>query len=134
LPAEEKRLLCEAAWFHWIARIALLVVPFRRITDYVDGLYDPAPASSKLPKPSDLARLVAASSVVTPRATCLTRSLSLQAMLRRRGYRAELRIGVAKPDDRPLEAHAWVVLDGEVYLGGPELSRFSPMPTPNSAS
>lgn len=43
--------------------------------------------------------------------TCLPRSLSLWLMLRRRGLRAELRVGVAGGREDFL-SHAWVELDG----------------------
>jgi len=43
--------------------------------------------------------------------TCLTRSLLLNLLLRRRGVRSELRIGVRMTDGR-LDAHAWVECGG----------------------
>lgn len=45
------------------------------------------------------------------RSTCLTRSLLLIWLLRRRGVRGELRLGVRLLDGR-LEAHAWVEYEG----------------------
>lgn len=38
---------------------------------------------------------------------CLPQSLALQALLRRQGLSAELRIGVRRADGK-LQAHAWV--------------------------
>ena len=61
-----------------------------------------------LPAAQALARIVqtaAAGSAVRP--SCLTRSLVLCWMLRRRGLAAHLRIGVARPGGR-FAAHAWV--------------------------
>ena len=50
-----------------------------------------------------------------PRVTCLARSLTLCALLERRGERPALRFGVPRDDaQEPFEAHAWVELDGEV--------------------
>jgi hypothetical protein len=43
--------------------------------------------------------------------TCLTRSLLLNWLLRRRGMRSEFRIGVRMTDGR-LDAHAWVEYEG----------------------
>jgi hypothetical protein len=44
---------------------------------------------------------------------CLTRSIALAWMLRRRGLNPDVRIGVRRREDR-LEAHAWVECQGEV--------------------
>jgi len=128
LPAAEKRLLLEALGFHWAARLGLWLVPFRRISGFVKGLEENRqPVSCSMPT-EVAAWAVAATTYLTPRATCLSKSLALQAMLRRRGRPAELRIGVAKSSGEPLEAHAWVELEGRTYLGGPGLERFAPMP------
>jgi hypothetical protein len=88
------------------------------------------------PEPAELERqalLVGSAARWTPvRTTCLTRSLALRWLLRRRGIPAELRIGVRLADDRPwtvddressmvhrpsspLHAHAWVEC-GDVNL------------------
>lgn len=57
-----------------------------------------------------------------PAVTCLTRSLTAQYLLRRRGIRAELRIGVRPNDDpvvsgraEPMLFHAWVEV-GDVVI------------------
>jgi hypothetical protein len=51
------------------------------------------------------------------RAACLTRSLLLWALLRRRGIDGDLRIGVRKEAGR-FQAHAWVELRGTVLNDG----------------
>ena len=50
-------------------------------------------------------------------ATCLRRSLLLLGLLRRRGLRPVLQLGVAGRSG-PFQAHAWVELDGERLLPG----------------
>jgi hypothetical protein len=45
--------------------------------------------------------------------TCLSRSLALWYLLRRQGVRSEIQIGV-RAGGQPLDAHAWVVYDGQV--------------------
>ena len=49
---------------------------------------------------------------------CLTQALALQFLLWRRGIDTELRIGVDKDENGQLLAHAWVVRDGKVLIGG----------------
>ena len=49
--------------------------------------------------------------------TCLVRALALQRLLAEHGHRSELRIGVARGPGGLL-AHAWLVGEGEVLVGG----------------
>jgi hypothetical protein len=133
LPAAERRLLLEALGLHWAFRAGLGLVPFRKLSGLATGLGEGRLRTSAATPAESVVWAVSATSPFTPRVTCLTRSLTLQAMLRRRGRPALLRIGVAKPSGEPLEAHAWVELEGQVYLGGPELERFEPMSEPNGA-
>lgn len=59
-------------------------------------------------------------------ATCLTRSLLLEWMLRRRGVPAQLRIGVRLAQGS-LDAHAWVEVAGEPINDEPDIAcRFAP--------
>lgn len=51
--------------------------------------------------------------------TCLVQALAADAMLRRRGFASQVRIGVRlhRNSARPLEAHAWVECDGGIVVG-----------------
>ena len=61
---------------------------------------------------------------------CLARALTTQALLSRRGYLSQLRIGVAKNEQGNLEAHAWVESQGRVVIGGlRDLARYTPLPS-----
>ena len=55
---------------------------------------------------------------LVPAATCLTQGLALQALLHRRGVASDLKLGVRRDGADGLAAHAWVVVDGRVVLGG----------------
>ena len=59
--------------------------------------------------------------------TCLKKSLILLRILGRRGVRAELRLGVRKAQEQ-FSAHAWVVCDGRIVLGGGIVHLFTPLP------
>jgi hypothetical protein len=73
------------------------------------------------------ARLVDAAAAFYPlNATCLKKSLILVRILARRGIRAELRLGVRKVDGE-FSAHAWVVCDGRIVLGGGIAHLFTPL-------
>jgi hypothetical protein len=54
--------------------------------------------------------------VVPARTACLTRSLVMLRMLAARGINAELVIAAAPSESKPLDAHAWVELDGRPLL------------------
>lgn len=68
-------------------------------------------------------------SKLVPRATCLTRALALQYLLARAGINSLVRVGVAGHHDGSFEAHAWLVANDRVLIGGDdeEISRFSPI-------
>jgi len=60
--------------------------------------------------------------------TCLKKSLILLRILGRRGVRAELRLGVRKAQEQ-FSAHAWVVCEGRIVLGGGIVHLFTPLPS-----
>jgi hypothetical protein len=55
-------------------------------------------------------------------ATCLTRSLLLRWLLRRRGVDTDLRIGVQLVEGK-LDAHAWVEYEGVPINDAPDVAR-----------
>lgn len=69
----------------------------------------------------DVGRVAWAVAAVTRRvpfrSTCLIESLTVDAMLRRRGMASEIRFGVLPPGGGALSAHAWVEHDGAVVFG-----------------
>ena len=115
LPRADRALLIEAA-----AALPLIGLGLRvaRLQTLLAGLASmaarwPQPGS---PEPLDgvrrARRMLALAAWNHPyRGTCLTRSATLWWLLRRRGIRAELRIGVRK-NAGALEGHAWVECDG----------------------
>jgi hypothetical protein len=55
---------------------------------------------------------------------CLLRSLVLLSVLARRGVASDLVIAVLPGDDLPLDAHAWVEIDGRALLApAPDFGR-----------
>ena len=74
------------------------------------------------------ARLVEATAAFYPlNPTCLKKSLILLRILARRGIRAELRLGVRKIHEE-FSAHACVVCEGRIVLGGDIADLFTPLP------
>lgn len=71
-------------------------------------------------------RVLTATAFYPGRSQCLEQSLVCYVLLRRRGFNAELRIGV---QPYPFSAHAWLEIDGAVVTEAPEyINRFAIMP------
>ena len=78
-----------------------------------------------------IVRAVARAGQLAPyRGNCLSRSLTLFWLLRRRGLNAHLQLG-ARVRDGHFEAHAWVERDGIILNERADVAdRFAPFPTP----
>jgi hypothetical protein len=78
-------------------------------------------------KPDRIVRAVSRSSRLVPRASCLTQALAAQFMLARAGFRSQIRVGVAIQEESKFVAHAWLVREGRVIMGGTanEIQRYA---------
>jgi hypothetical protein len=130
LPSSEQRLLITALFLVGGVRSGLSLLPFatvRRITARM--MRGRTRRGEEMP----LARIVWSVEVTSryvPRATCLTQAIAAQTLLARRGYRSQLRIGVARDRDGSFIAHAWVEHEGRIVLGQREGQEFTPLPSP----
>jgi hypothetical protein len=85
-------------------------------------------ASTWRPSAQQIARAIRIASSCIPKATCLPRALAAQLLLIQNGHPAELLIGVAKNENRKLEAHAWVSIGSEIIIGGvDDINHFVPL-------
>ena len=66
---------------------------------------------------------------LVPRASCLTQALAAQFLLARSGYRSQIRVGVVKDAEGRFCAHAWLISDDRVVVGGSrrDLQRYTPL-------
>jgi len=66
--------------------------------------------------------------------TCLSKALTLQTLLRRRGVESQLRFGIRQRDGSELLAHAWLETNGAPIGGGegPDDSGLSVFPVPRA--
>jgi len=55
-----------------------------------------------------------------PQATCLTKALTAQKLLKKYGYISQIKIGVNKDVEGQFEAHAWLEYAGKVVIGESE--------------
>ena len=76
-----------------------------------------------------LARAVERMAPFVPQATCLTQALTLRYLAAREGEDCTIRIGVKHEPGKAFEAHAWVIADDAVIIGGQEerIEDFTPI-------
>jgi hypothetical protein len=130
LSRGDQWLLVGVALLLGATRLGLWLLPFPAVRRIVARAARPVRGEAAA-DPSALGRLawaVAVASRAVPRATCLTQALAAQVLLRRRGYPAALRIGVARGAGGRFEAHAWVESEGRVIVGAAPPGRYTPLP------
>ena len=134
LSREDRGSLARAWVYLLLADLALRILPVRRVGALLRLLGGRPGRGRRTEIPADrLAHLVgiAGRHHLHPM-TCLPRSLALQALLRRYGIEAELRIGVRR-EAGEMRAHAWIEHAGRP-VGEPadiEL-RFQPLRQPQA--
>jgi transglutaminase superfamily protein len=126
-PAGRRAGLLGSAVFRLaIASAGLRLLSFRRMQAFVNSR-PPRHRPMGRCSPEELANALERGSRYVPGSTCLVQALAGQWLLQREGYAPQLRIGVSKAEG--FEAHAWLELDGNVVIGGPEESaRFKAFP------
>ena len=129
LSAQERLCLLRAAVIVAIVRLALQVLPFRRVHAFM-GVQRMEPQRPGRVPARQWAWAVAVVSRRIPGASCLTQALALQWLLARAGKSSSIHLGVAKHVTVGFEAHAWLESGGEILIGGDEsLDRYSPILT-----
>lgn len=107
-----------------VIRLALTFLPYQSLKRLLSAC--PEKAEAPLALVRRVAWGVRNAARAIPGATCLTQALAAQFLLARLGYPSQIRIGVAKDSDGELLAHAWLLSNGSVVIGGSmqELSRY----------
>lgn len=136
LPTVERRLLIEATLLLGAIRPGLRQLPFQTVRRLLSRVArEPAGPSPAIPPSTEqIVWAVTVAGRYVPKVgtgVCLTEALAAQTMLARRELPALLRIRLIKGEESRLQAHAWVESGGEVVIGGgPDLDRFTTLPTP----
>lgn len=132
LAPDERRLLVKASLLLAFIRLSLGRMPFAMLRRLVVRL--PRTGGKTVNSDRRLAdQVVWAVTAASERApgwtTCLSRALTVQALLARRGYPTRLHVGVGRGSQGELEAHAWLEAAGRILIGGSavEVARFSPL-------
>ena len=125
----QRALLLEAIIWLALARVALVLLPFRVVAAHLGEVCPPAVAAERLDKSGDDPRETAVATAVgwavrlmaakAPfRAVCLQQGVAAKMMLRRRGIQSALHFGVARKAGG-LDAHAWLDTAGAKVTGYP---------------
>jgi hypothetical protein len=121
----ERRLVRTALPLLCFARVALWILPLRRVRSAADRLSRVRRARRDISE-RQVGWAIRVASHYVPRATCLAQGVAAQILLSRYGYASRLHIGVAL--ENRFEAHAWVESNGLVVVGGAEESaRYTPI-------
>ncbi len=110
-PAPRRRLLLEAVWCLLWARLALRVLPFRRLRWFLARpVKQPEVAGAERERiRKEVSGAIERMARRLPGQTvCFPRGIAAQTMLRRRGLDTTLYYGVAYLPGRGLTAHVWV--------------------------
>lgn len=128
---DERQLLVEAFYWLGLARLLVLALPFHWLLAiwrlYHQPLTAPWPTSQEHQAVEPLRGAIQAASRYTPwRSNCLAQALAANRMLQRRRLPSTLYIGVAKPVDQPLAAHAWLRCGEQFVTGEAGWQEFTP--------
>jgi len=122
LPLAEKLLLVEALLYLGLARLALLVVPFRHVARRLGQQLPPDAVPPSTYSASPGARQIAWAVEIMSRRTpwesaCLAQAIAGKLMLRRRGVPSRLSLGMRKDASGKPIAHAWLQAGEATLLG-----------------
>ncbi|NTV62879.1 MAG: lasso peptide biosynthesis B2 protein [Oscillochloris sp.] len=123
-------LLLQALLLVGMIRLGLVTLRFQKVRELIERLAQPSPKGRARPAPGAIANAVVQAAHSIPGATCLPQALATRAFMSRHRYPCELRIGVMRNTHGAFEAHAWVVYEGQILIGGPteHVARFTPLP------
>lgn len=129
LSGAERGCLLEAAFWLGLARLAILVLPFRRIAPFLGRQMVQSPEKAGAAPAALLDRIswaVATASRHLPWACrCLAQALAGKAMLKRQGVPSTLYLGLAKGGESQLQAHAWLRCGERILTGWQDLAGFT---------
>ena len=123
LSFADKWLLLRAVSWLAVARVWLLVAPFRHVATRLSG-----DSEHKDVDPVLLQRIRAAVSAaganVPWRSDCFPQAIAARALLRSYGYASTIHLGVEKPNASELAGHAWLSCGDAIVTGGEDLDRY----------
>jgi hypothetical protein len=124
LTGTDRSLLVEATLWLGVARVVVLVLPFRWIAPYLGRPMALSPEEGESTAEDLLERVswavTTASRHLPWECKCLVQALAGKAMLRRRRVPSTIYLGLAKDGENMLQAHAWLRCGKKIMTGGQE--------------
>lgn len=125
----EQWLFIEAFCLSGVVRLAIILVPFRRLAPFLGKHMRESPMKENVVKfvaAKRIGRVVETVCCYTPwESKCLVQAIVGKIMLRRRGINNTLYLGVGRNEGRSLVAHAWLRCGETVITGGRGRERFT---------
>ena len=133
LPHADRGCLIEAGIWLGIARLAILVLPFRWIARGLGKQMARSPEEAGAAPTELLDRIswaVATASRHLPwDCLCLAQAMAGKAMLKRHGVPSTLYLGLAKSDEAQIRAHAWLRCGERILTGRQGMAGFTVIAT-----
>lgn len=125
LPTSDKREIFATFLTIVFVRLSLSCIGYNKLRKMIPPANRRAPADLS----QDLGRRVILLARFIPGASCLTQAVTAQLMLARLGYQSDMRVGVRQDENGHIHAHAWLLTEGKVILGGhpAELQTYAPL-------
>ena len=125
LSSEERWLFIKVATLLLCVRLSLLLLPFtgaQRLFSWISR-YSQKLAANPIATPQIAWTVDTASHFVPGASHCLTRAITTQILLVRRGYPAKICFGVLRESAKDFIAHAWVECNGSIIIGGDDVKQ-----------
>jgi Transglutaminase-like superfamily len=122
----DRALVCEAIVMLALARIIVLMVPFRTMAPWLSRARETGVGDDALLSRIRQAVTTAARNVPW-NAVCLPQAMAAKAMLARRGCGSAFHLGAGFGADGKLIGHAWLMVGDTVVVGAPGIPLVTPL-------
>ena len=133
LSGSDRRLLVEAAIWLGVARLIVLLVPFRWITPFLGMHMAESPDTQKQVQKQFAVRVSwaiwTASRHMPWKCKCLVQAMAGKCILKRRRIPSTLYLGLLKDENEKLKAHAWLRSGDTIAIGGREIDQYKVIST-----
>src|SRR5690349_17801779 len=125
----QRRVLVKASALLTLVQLGLGRLPFTLLRRFITSTAArrPGPDHPRQYAETVAWAVVAASRRAPGRSSCLSRALTVQALLARAGCPSRLHVGVMRGLEGSVEGHAWVEYEDRILIGGSaeEIAQFS---------
>jgi hypothetical protein len=126
MGAADRWLACEAIAMLGLARLTIILLPFRFIASWLSRAPDSGVCDEILLLSVRKAVTTAARNVPW-NAVCLPQAMAAKAMLARRGCGSSFHLGADFDAQGKLIAHAWLVAGGTIVVGAAGIAGVTPL-------